>query len=68
MMNIINFLYGMYYAGKLPSRAEYRDIAQYLRKNNLVTGKQLEVEQQVIEAITALHYALFSEDDKPKQN
>jgi hypothetical protein len=59
-----SFLHGMYYSGKLPSRAECREISQYLRSSGLINGKQTEIEKQLAEAITELHQALSSEDKK----
>lgn len=63
-LNITGFLYGMYYAGKLPSHAEYKDISGYLRSNGLLHGNQAEIEQRVSEAISELHNALFPEAEE----
>jgi len=65
-MDIMSFLYGMYYAGKLPSRAEIGEIASYLRKSSFVSGKQQEVEKQVAEAMAEMHQAIHPEDGKQK--
>lgn len=62
-MDITSFLYGMYYSGKLPSRAEYKEISCYLRSIGLLKGKQTEIEQQVRQAIADVQYALSSEED-----
>ena len=55
IQTIAGFLEGMYYAGKLPSRAECREIAHYLRSRSLVNGTQREAEVWVAEAMAAIH-------------
>jgi hypothetical protein len=60
-MDITSFLYGMHYAGQLPSRAEYKNISRHLRYSGLVSGKVSEVEEEVKESIAQMHYNMFHE-------
>jgi len=62
-MDIASFLYGMYYAGKLPSRAEIGEISQYLRKSGFVSGKQQEIEKRVAEKMAEMHQAIHPKEE-----
>jgi hypothetical protein len=64
-MDIASFLYGMYYAGKLPSRAEIGEISKYLCTEGFVKVAQQEVEKQVREAMATMHQAIHPEQNKP---